>query len=143
MDNKQNKQIVISRIFMAAGLFVLIIGLVSGIIGMNHIRRWDKVTATITKLESYYDSDDDITRHTTYVSYTYNGADYYDVRLSEYSSSMFEGKRINIIVNPDAPEKISTGLGSTIFGIMFYVGGMIFFIVGGVEYVQAKKLKKV
>lgn len=88
-----------------------------------------EVSGTITNITTRVDSDGD-THHTVLVSYSYGGQDFDNVHLSFYSSSMYEGKEISLLVDPGNPGHMTSSSGDA-FGYMMMLGmGLIFSLVG-------------
>lgn len=63
-----------------------------------------QVEATITLILTDYSGDDE--DHDVFVSYTYHGQHYSNVRLGYYDSSMKKGESIDIYVSPSSPTDI-------------------------------------
>ena len=123
--------------------FVVLIFLIFGLIGvgliiggfvyMSSSLRFQsiavEVSGTITNITTRVDSDGD-THHSVLVSYSYGGRDFNNVHLSFYSSSMYEGKVIPLLVDPGNPGHMTSKSGDT-FGYMMLLGmGLIFSLVG-------------
>ena len=102
---RKNSLTFVVLIFLFFGLIGvgLIIG---GFIYMGSSLRFQsiavEVSGTITNITTRVDSDGD-THHTVLVSYSYGGRDFDNVHLSFYSSSMYEGKEIPLLVDPGNP----------------------------------------
>lgn len=141
--DKATEQQIVSLIFFTVGLLILIVGTILFIKGYERTKQWEKIGATITKIEKYYDSDDESYKHTTYVSYKYKGQNYSDIRLGSYDSTMYEGKEITIIINPENPKMVSSRYGMMIAGGIVYLFGFAFFIVGALVYGFSKTRKNI
>lgn len=113
---------VIGGIFMAVGIF-------QAFASNRFKQKAVEVRAVISSIESYRDSDGDMS-HRVYVSYSYGGNRYEDVRLGEYSSSMRKGGEIKLMIDPDDPEKARTGFGMILLPTVFSGMGLIFVCVG-------------
>lgn len=113
---------VIGGIFMAVGIF-------QAFASSRFKQKAVEVRAVISSIESYRDSDGDMS-HRVYVSYSYGGNRYEDVRLGEYSSSMRKGGEIKLMIDPDDPEKARTGFGMILLPTVFSGMGLIFVCVG-------------
>lgn len=129
-------------------IFFLIMGLVfSGIgvgviiTGRQFVSRADKVSATIVDIEKYR-TDDDYVEYDVYVDYEYQGEAYTDVLLNSYSSGMYEGKTITVLVDPEDPYHVDTQLGAVILGAIFAGIGMIFVLIGGIALLVRTRHKK-
>ena len=92
----------------------------------------DTVSAEITEIyrssNSYYSGGK---RHvnynyTVYLSYDYNGKNYYRVPYKVYWFTMKEGKTINVNINPDNPEEVYYTTPHLILGGFLTVLGIIF-----------------
>lgn len=130
-------------------IFTLIgIGLLFGGIALSknaaHFREIaEEVSAKIIRIEDYYDSDGDM-HHNVYVTYTYNGQVYDDIRITFYNSGMFEGKEISLLCDPESPKHVmSTSFFNTGASVLLFMG-IIFASVGVVPLIIAivKKCKK-
>ena len=127
---KRNKTVnLVFGIFAVIGSIFVIAGIIWLVSGLQFRKSAVEVTAVISEIDSYRDSDGDI-NHNVYVNYSYDGNTYNNMRLSEYSSSMYEGKEISLLVDPENPRKIGTVLGKIIGGVMFAGIGSIFALVG-------------
>lgn len=113
----------IGVIFTLVGIGLLIGGSFWLVRDINFVKQADVVQAEITKITERRDSDGDIS-HTVYVEYEYNGERFFE-KLSEYSSSMYEGKRIELYIDPQAPSEVR-------YARMAYFASILFFIMGGV-----------
>lgn len=136
MRNKANNvSAMVSCIFALVGVIFLMVGVFIGLSNEKFKENADEVTAIITSIESYRDSDGD-RDYDVYVEYSYGGQYYQDKRLNMYSSSMYEGKEIEILVDRDNPERISAGTGIMVMtfvmagiGFAMMIGAMIPFIL--------------
>lgn len=123
-DNRGNGFLALfGGIFALVGMGLLIGGIIWFTSTKKFISNADVVSATISEIDSYRDSDGDY-HYRVFVAYEYNGRNY-DVYLPEYSSSMYEGKKINVYVDPDNPGKVR---GKS----MAYLGPIILMGMGGV-----------
>lgn len=126
---KTNKvPLIIMSIFAVVGLGMLIGGSALLMNGLKFKQTADKVYATISNIESYRDFDGDL-QHQVIVSYIVNGK-LYSVSLHEYSSSMYEGKEILILYDPEDPAYIMTTTGMYIAPAILLIMGVIFFLAG-------------
>ncbi len=116
-------------IFAVVGMIFVITGIIWMISGIRFRENAAEVMAVITEIDTYRDSDGDI-NHRVYVNYSYGGKTYNDIPLGEYSSGMYEGKEIELLVDPQRPGRVSTAFGN-IFGSSMFIGmGAIFAAVG-------------
>lgn len=88
----------------------------------------------ISDIETYreWDSDDDRyeTKHRAYVTYEVNGQTFSHIKLSYYSSNMYEGKEITLYYDPVNPRKIKVDGEMTVSFIIMLILGGVFAIVG-------------
>lgn len=146
MRNKGRFVNLIFIIFAVIGCIFMAVGIFQAFASNRFKQKAVEVRAVISSIESYRDSDGDMS-HRVYVSYSYGGNRYEDVRLGEYSSSMRKGGEIKLMIDPDDPEKARTGFGmillSTVFsgmGLIFVCVGLIPLIVMGKRAAATKKL---
>ncbi len=111
-------------IFGIIGLGLMIGGIIFLVNRINYMDNAVVIEAEITDIESYRDSDGD-RHHTVYVTYEYEGKEYEDIRLSEYSSSMQEGKTIEIYIDKTDATDVHTKS-------MFYFGPIMLMGMGGI-----------
>lgn len=108
---------------------MLIGGIIFFISGSRFKENAIPVTGVITRIETSRDSDGD-TSHSVFVTYEVNGTTYSNIHLSEYSSSMYEGKSIELYCDPYDPAKVSTTLGYIIASGVLLLLGIIFSCIG-------------
>lgn len=113
------------------GLLFLIIGLIFvGVAGkffydnLTYDDRYDAVTAVISEIYTTRDSDGD-TDHSVYVSYTYDGDAYTNVRLGSYSSDMHEGGRYTVYIDPKRPGDPKVKSPAFVCFMIFLFGGIL------------------
>ncbi|MBR7179024.1 MAG: DUF3592 domain-containing protein [Oscillospiraceae bacterium] len=114
----------ISGIFLALGILVLLAGV---FLSWRYSRIEDElvsVQAVIERIDVTHRGDD--TDHDVYVSYSYRGENYDNIRLNQYASSMDVGERITLQIHPDNPAEPVSNNG----WILFFIGG-IFTLLGG------------
>ena len=129
MRKKESAVDIVFGIFAFVGIIFVISGILWMISGIRFRENAAEVMAVITEIDTYRDSDGD-TNHRVYVNYSYGGNTYNDIPLGEYSSGMYEGKEIELLVDPQKPGRISTAFGN-IFGPSMFIGmGAIFAAVG-------------
>lgn len=116
-------------IFSIVGIGLLVGGIFYYMNYNNFKSKAEEVTGEISRIESYYDSDHDL-RHQVYVSYTYDGVYCEDVSIGSYSSSMYEGKKITLLCDPENPHHIMEKSSGTIGGLILMGMGAIFSVVG-------------
>ena len=121
-------------LFAVIGFIFIIVGIIWLVSGRRFVQSAVKVSAVISEIESYRDSDENV-NYRVYVNYSYGGQRYEDIRLNEYSSSMYEGKEIQVMLDPDNPKKLMTNLGLYIGPAVFIGMGAIFTSAGVISLV--------
>lgn len=116
-------------IFGLSGIGMLIGGMIFLVKSIQFHEKAVEITAVISEIETYRDSDGD-RRHNVYVDYVYEGEVYQDVYLHEYNSSMYEGKEITLLCDPDNPGKVDTPMGGYFTGGLLIFMGVIFGAIG-------------
>lgn len=111
-------------IFSAVGIIILLIGIIILVLGMKFKSSAVEITAEISAIKAYTSGGE--THHNVYVDYTYDGKTYKNVSLGSYSSSMYEGKEIKILCDPEDPVHISSVNGTVIAGIIMVSVSIIF-----------------
>lgn len=88
----------------------------------------------ISDIETYreWDSHDDRyeTEHRVYVTYEVDGKVFPNVRLSYYSSDMYEGKEITLYYDPINPGNVKVKGEMTVAFIVMLILGAVFAVVG-------------
>lgn len=135
----------LSGVFLSIG----VIFFVSGILWMVNILQFRsravEVYGQIERIETSWDSDGESSRE-VYITYTYNGKTYNNVRINTYTSSMYEGKKITLFCDPYNSGRVE--LKSTLYlaPVLFIVIGAIFSLVGGwlsmVKLIKAGKKRR-
>ena len=115
-------------ILAVVGFIFFIVGIILLVSSIRFQEEAVEVSAEITQIESYRDIDGDIS-HRVYVTYSYGGKTYENVNLQEYSSGMYEGKEITLLVQPDDLYNVSTGLINILIGGIFVGIGFIFLLI--------------
>lgn len=122
-------------VFALAGAIMLIGGFIFLYSSLRFQSVAVEITGTVTEISSHRDSDGDI-HHSVRVSYSYEGQNYDNVHLGFYSSSMYEGKDIPLLVDPDNPGHIASRSGNAWgYGILLGMG-FAFLLVGTVPSVR-------
>lgn len=119
--------------FGLPGLVMFIMAIFSFIDTINFNTNAIEVPALITEIDTYTDYDSDgerYTEHDVYISYSYEGKNY-ETELSEYSSTMKEGKTIQILIDPNCPNDARYSKMVWFMPFMFLLFGVIFGGVGG------------
>lgn len=138
--------ILVFLIFALAGAGMLIGGFVFLGNSLKFRKIAVEVTGTITEITSRMDSDGDV-HHAIRVSYSYNGQDFDNVPLGYYSSGMYEGKDILLLVDPGNPAHMASKSGDTLTYVILLAMGAVFAAVGIIPLIgslagsrRAKKL---
>lgn len=131
--------------FAVVGIILLIIAVLVFISNNKFASQADEIEGVIETIETYRGSNGDID-HKVYVSYTYNGKEYNNVRIRFYSSNMYEGKDIVLYCDPKNPERVVMKGADLFTFLLLTVMGIIFICVGIIPvsvliYKRAKKNK--
>ncbi len=133
---------VITIVFLSIFVFVgisIMIGGVSQIIGANKSSdAYERITATVSDIQSMPDSDGDGYTYKVYVDYTYNGQQYSNIYLNMYSSDMYEGGDVKVMVDKNNPSRIKGELGSFGGGMLIAFGAVFVLIPGIIMIVTIK-----
>lgn len=134
---------VVVGLFAIFGFVFIIVGIFWAVSTDSFMKNAVEVSAVISEIESYRGSDGD-TSHRVYVDYFYDGQEYRDVRLNEYSSGMYEGKEIQLMLDPNNPRKLMSNIGLYIGPIVFIGMGVVFAVAGVFSLIgiSRKSLKK-
>lgn len=108
------------------GVIALVVSIV--ISNKNKNKVYEPVEATVVRVETSYDSDDNL-NYTAYIDYTVNGKEYKNVQSPESNSSMKEGDKIEILYNVDDPTDLSSKSSSK-FVIIFIIISSIVILIG-------------
>lgn len=130
-------------IFGAAGIVFIIIAIIIGITLGSKQKTMVLTDAVITQIIREKHGDD--ISHYVYINYQYDGELYEDRQLNYYTSSMYEGKYIEIYVNPDNPNEIMGKNEVTVLVVVFgAIGGVFAFIgtAGVVAVILKRKMYK-
>lgn len=116
-------------VFALVGLGMFIAGFVVMVKSHQFQKTAVEVPGTITKLLPRQDSDGDV-HYTVLVTYSYNGQSFDNVPLGFYSSSMYEGKAITLLVDPQAPGHMTSKSGDVFTYVLLLAMGAVFAAVG-------------
>lgn len=132
-------------VFFFVGLCMLLGGVAAFISNQNFKQSAREIEGIITEINTHYDSDGD-SHHDVWVTYSVDGREYTE-EISFYSSSMFEGKPIEILVDNMYPTRIRSTSGSLFVVLILGGMGLVFALVGGgtllVPLRRRAKVKKV
>ncbi len=142
MKKRKNGQVsAVLLIFIAVGLIMLLIGIWLGIRTFQFGQTAEEVTAMITRVERHRDSDGDV-HHDVYVDYYFQGQAYEDVRLSEYSSGMHEGKEILLLCDPENPWDARSKSMRYMLPLIMGMMGAVFILIPAIPIVNEIRRKK-
>ncbi|MBQ1192810.1 MAG: DUF3592 domain-containing protein [Lachnospiraceae bacterium] len=128
-------------IFTVVGIGLLVGSIFYYMYYSNFKSTAEEVIGEISRIETYYDSDHDLSHH-VYVSYTYDGIYCEDVSIGSYNSSMYKGKEITLLCDPENPYHIMEKSSGAIVGIILAGMGAIFGAVGIVPMVVTIRKNK-
>lgn len=131
---KINVASIVGFVFFLSGIGVMFFGNFLNNNNKKFAETAVPVTAVISEIESYRDSDGD-RHHSAYVTYEFGGNIYEDVSLGYYSSGMYVGKNVDILCNPNAPYDIQSPEGAKFGTWMSFGMGAVFAIVGGAIFI--------
>lgn len=137
-ENRVEKLLGIS--FFAVGIVMLVIAIICAAFSGNTKKTAEKVTGTITGIYSSRGEDSNGNSSIT-VSYSYHGKQY-ETGLSEYSSSMWVGKDIDLYVDQDNPGKVRTGELLFLPAMILAIIAIPFLIIGGIFLMVVGKKRK-
>lgn len=120
-------------VFVFVGIIMLIVGVVLFNSNKNFKESAMEVTGVITDITNYYDSDGD-EHHNVWVEYSVGGS-YYNEKIGFYSSSMYEGKEIDLLVDPQYPTRVHSASGDVFMVCIFAGMGLLFSCIGGSVFV--------
>lgn len=116
-------------VFFAVGLGMLIGAVAVFISNQNFKQTAREIEAVIADISTHYDSDGE-SHYDVWVTYEVEGREYTE-EISFYSSGMYEGKVMDILVDRDYPTRIRSVSGS-IFVVAILGGmGLTFALAGG------------
>ncbi|MBQ3544837.1 MAG: DUF3592 domain-containing protein [Lachnospiraceae bacterium] len=121
-------------VFIILGSIFLLIGIGQIVMGFFFLKFGEKtddyvkIKAVISEIVVDRDSDGD-TDYEVFVDYTYDGVTYGKKPFNMYSSSMYEGKEIDILCDPDNPEKITYEGSHMLPSIILFILGGVFSLV--------------
>ena len=110
------------------GIPFLVMGVLMGIQEKNFQENAVEVNGIIDTIAIDRHGDD--TDYDVFVSYNFEGEDYSNVRLNAYSSSMYEGEEITLLLNPDNPREVQAENVGIILTAVFGGIGVLIFLIG-------------
>lgn len=148
MKKKNNYFVILfCAVFLIVGIVFLAVG-ITVMVTTNHFRKNAvEITAEITKLAVYRDSDGD-RKHRAYVTYQYGDTVFEDIGLNFYRSNMYEGEKIPLLCDPDNPGHVMSSSGMILLEAVFIGIGAIFssialIFIGTVKRKASQKKKLV
>ena len=128
-------------IFTVIGIGLLIGAVWLFVSGSRFRKTAVHITGEIVDIMSRYDNDGDV-HHEVFVTYTFEGRTYERVQLTQYDSSMYVGKSISLLCDPENPGRVRTESGFLIVTITLTVMGIAFSCVGIIPMIFAAKKKQ-
>ena len=141
MKNQNRTLLIFYILFPLIGIALLIGGWFFLMRTVRFHKTAVEITAVITTIDSYRDSDGD-THHRVYIDYDFDGVHYGDVRLGEYSSTMYEGKTLTLLVDPRDPLNVQGKSSGYVVGILLMVMGAVFAAIGLVPAISSILTRK-
>lgn len=133
------------RLFIIIGLIMICAFGGAMFAESRYDEKYDKVEATISDISSFV-SDREVDRgeivHTVLIEYYYNGEFYDYIRLGSFKSSMREGQKVTIYLEPSAPRDPRTKMGNGFFFAWIGIGTFVLLIGVSMIVVHGKSNKK-
>ena len=115
-------------IFAIIGEAFVIAGIINYINTKEFVSKAALVEAKVSRIESDIDDEGD-TEYTAYVTYTYEETKYKNVMLSEYNSSLYEGKDLELYLDKENPTNVRIKSVIYLFAIVFIGFGILFLLM--------------
>lgn len=128
---------VMGVVFILFGLIFMCVAVKFLYDNLTYDDRYESVSAIISEITTRRDSDGD-KHYDVYVSYTYEGEAYTNIKLGLYSSGMREGGRYTIYIDPAKPYSPKTKQPVFVCFIMLLFSG-VFVVVGIVIFKSGGK----
>lgn len=123
-------ELIFGGVFFFVGTCLLAGGIVSYVLHQNFRQIATEVQAVIADIQTHVGMDGDM-EHDVWVTYEREGREYTE-EINFYSSSMYKGKEITVLVDMNNPNRVRSVRGN-IFLISILSGlGIVFATVGGV-----------
>ncbi len=121
---------IIGIVFLLVGVLLVIVSIITFVGNKQFEANAETVMATITEIDTYRTRSNgkNKTRHDVFIEYEVDGKTY-NRELNYYTSSMYEGKEIEVMYNPDNPADARAD--ENIASIILVFMGLIFGSVGG------------
>ncbi len=120
----------IGIVFFLVGILLIIVSVFTYVGNKQFESNAEKIMATITDIDTYRTRSNGKTktRHNVYIEYEVDGK-VYNRELNYYTSSMYEGKEIEVMYNPNNPADVRAY--ENIAFIILAFMGLVFGAVGG------------
>lgn len=132
-------------VFLAVGIGMIIGAIVAAMFGQKFKETAREIQGVIAEIDKWYD-DDGESHYDVWVTYEMEGREYTE-EISFYSSGMYEGKPIDILVDMNYPTRIRSVDGSIFLVAILGGMGLIFAVAGGTVFaipiLRNAKIKKV
>lgn len=115
-------------IFALVGTIIIIVGIITNVKMSQFKESAVEVNGVIEDIVIEEHTDE--TDYDVFVAFEYDGEYYEDVHLDFYSSSMYEGQEIELLIDPDNPTDVHTSDGDLFFTLMFVGLGGLFALIG-------------
>jgi len=141
MKFKNDVVAIVFTIFLCVGVLFTIVGLIVGYAMNSYKAKFVPCEAQISEIQIIRKHDK---THDVYIDYEYDGQLYEDRFIGYYTSSMYKGKIIEILVDPDNPSIVMVNEGGWLFTVIFSGIGGVFLLIGGIGlFVKGRKRAKV
>lgn len=122
----------LNGMFTFMGLLFFFIGIFIHLDNKEFQEKADVVLARIVQIDEYKEYDDGETEYyyDVFVNYEYNGEFFEYIEIDTYTSSMREGKEIELYVDPSNPMDARYGGGDILFLLCFSSIGGLFALIG-------------
>lgn len=140
---KKNRFVkVLFVIFLVLGLVLMVVGGMMMVHQSHFEKNAKEVMATITDIQTYRSkgADSDL-EHDVYVEYEYKGQ-LYETELNFYSSDMYVGKTITLLVDPLSPGQVNVKGMLYLFAMIPLLIGVIFALIGGITLLVMEGSKR-
>ncbi len=124
----KNFMAIFGGIFALVGTIFIIVGIMANVKSSQFKEYAVEVNGVIEDIVIEEHTDE--TDYDVYVSYEYDGVYYEDIHIDFYSSSMYEGQEIDLLIDPDNPTDIHSSDGDLFFTLMFVGLGGLFALIG-------------
>lgn len=123
-------------LFPLIGIAMFIFGFISLTSTLTFMATAEEITGKITSIQSQRSTGNNRS-HSVYVSYEYDGIQYTDIKLREYSSDMRVGNRISLYCDPHDPSYVRVASSIYFIPVVLFILAT-FFTAIGVYFLKAK-----